>query len=248
MSFAKCIAIVGPDGTGKSWQVRELAESLRELRGGTVISTRNPGGSVAAEKIREVIMDDGLAHDDALTDSLLFIAAARASMLDTVEPNLQAGHTVVMDRFGLWCGQVYQSIRGRTDEERADIAHHYRTLHMEYVRRVPCVTILLDLPAEEAMRRLRGRDGTGNRYDSASGARAELLRRGYLALAHANPKLFRVVPAAGSKEAVAARVMDAVAEGAFADPAEWPSAPRPDDGLRALPPEDPPEPKFHDHL
>ena len=89
------ITLEGPDGSGKSTQLELIAEYLRQ-NGREVVCTREPGGSEAAERLRQLVLDPQLAID-ARTETLLYLAA-RADHLDkVVRPALaQRG---VTDRF-----------------------------------------------------------------------------------------------------------------------------------------------------
>ena len=91
------ITLEGPDGSGKSTQLELIAEYLRQ-NGREVVCTREPGGSEAAERLRQLVLDPQLAID-ARTETLLYLAA-RADHLDkVVRPALASGKIVLCDRF-----------------------------------------------------------------------------------------------------------------------------------------------------
>ncbi len=95
MNPGSFITFEGIDGAGKSSHIDSLAEWLRE-RGHRVIVTREPGGTPLAERLRELVLHDAM---DALTETLLVFAARRDHLVQTIEPALRGGTTVLCDRF-----------------------------------------------------------------------------------------------------------------------------------------------------
>ena len=89
------ITFEGIDGAGKSSHIAALAELLRS-RGRKVILTREPGGTVLAEKLRTLVLHDRM---DSLTEALLVFAARRDHLVQLIEPALQRGEVVLSDRF-----------------------------------------------------------------------------------------------------------------------------------------------------
>ena len=95
MNPGSFITFEGIDGAGKSSHIDSLAEWLRD-RGHRVIVTREPGGTPLAERLRELVLHDAM---DALTETLLVFAARRDHLVQTIEPALRVGATVLCDRF-----------------------------------------------------------------------------------------------------------------------------------------------------
>lgn len=89
------LSIEGIDGAGKSSHLATIAQAL-EAAGHTVVLTREPGGTPLAEKIRALLLHEGM---DARCEALLAFAARRQHLLETIVPALEQGHTVVSDRF-----------------------------------------------------------------------------------------------------------------------------------------------------
>ena len=89
------ISFEGIDGAGKSTHIPRLAEYLQE-QGQEVLLTREPGGTALAEKLRDLVLHEGM---DALTEALLMFAARRDHLQTVIEPALAAGKTVLCDRF-----------------------------------------------------------------------------------------------------------------------------------------------------
>lgn len=95
MPRARFITFEGIDGAGKSTHIAAVALRLRAL-GSSVICTREPGGTVLAEALRGLILDQSM---DALTETLLVFAARRDHLQRVIEPALQCSQTVLCDRF-----------------------------------------------------------------------------------------------------------------------------------------------------
>jgi dTMP kinase len=92
------ITFEGADGCGKSTQARFLAEYLEE-NGVSVVHTREPGGSLVAEKIRDILLDKENAEMDAVTEALLYAASRAEHVRKVIRPALTAGKVVICDRF-----------------------------------------------------------------------------------------------------------------------------------------------------
>ena len=89
------ISFEGIDGAGKSTHIGQLAQVFRD-RGRTVTLTREPGGTVLAEKLRSMVLNDPM---DALTEALLIFAGRRDHLVTVIEPALLRGDVVLCDRF-----------------------------------------------------------------------------------------------------------------------------------------------------
>lgn len=92
------ISIEGPDGSGKSTQIKLLEDFLNE-NGMEAILTREPGGTVISEKIRQIILDKEHIEMDPMTEALLYAASRAQHVTEVIKPALQAGKTVICDRF-----------------------------------------------------------------------------------------------------------------------------------------------------
>ena len=181
------VAFEGADGTGKSTQVFGVSARLRAA-GHDVIVTREPGGSVVAEQLRELVLDP--AHDiTPMTEALLF-AAARADHIDkTIAPALNAGQVVISDRY-VGSSIAYQSAgRGLSEEAIMDI-NSYATQGL-----TPDVTFVLDLPETLAGRRRVSRGQSADRMESAPDGFQDAVRASFLAQAHAAPDRHLIIDA-----------------------------------------------------
>lgn len=195
MQRGKFITFEGGEGSGKSTQARLLADHLA-AKGIEVVVTREPGGTPYGELIRKLILGAGGSTTSPLAEYLLF-SAARAEHLDAkIRPALARGVWVVCDRF-LDSSRVYQGAMWKVDARTiADVERH--VVGTEY----PDLTLLLDLPAEAGLERMRKRSES-NRIDGNDLAFHTALRQAYLKLARAEPARFNVIDGNRSAEAVA---------------------------------------------
>lgn len=92
------ISIEGPDGSGKSTQIRLLKEFLNENKIETIL-TREPGGTIIGEKIRQIILDKQHTEMDAMTEAFLYAASRAQHVAEIIKPALDNGLTVICDRF-----------------------------------------------------------------------------------------------------------------------------------------------------
>jgi len=188
------ISLEGVDGSGKSTQARLLAEAL----GPETVAIREPGGTEAAERIRELLADPELPLDP-LAELLLFLAA-RADLTERViRPALEAGRDVVADRFSdssiayqgagreLGVGEVISLCDRATDGLWPD------------------VTVLLKIDPEDSIGRAAGED----RFEAEGLLLQQTVAQAYDEIATITDR-FAIVDAAGSIEEVHARVMAAV--------------------------------------
>jgi dTMP kinase len=141
------VAFEGPDGCGKSTQIRFLAEYLTE-KGLDVVSTREPGGSPIAEVIREVILDRGNTGMAALTEALLYAAARAEHVRQVIAPALAAGRVVLCDRF------VDSSIAYQGYGRGLGAKTVWRINEPAVDGFMPDVTVFMNVPPEHAFARM----------------------------------------------------------------------------------------------
>jgi len=191
------IVLEGPDGSGKTTQARLLAEALSG-HGLEVVLTREPGGTAAGERIREML----LSNDVKLSPraELLLFMASRAQLVDEViAPSLSHGRAVVADRF-LMSSVVYQGLAGSIP------AGEVESLGRNAIGNVrPDVTIVLDVPVAITMERSKGTD----RFESRGDEFMERVRQGFLSLAKRDTNCAVVVNGSRSRDEVAADVLAA---------------------------------------
>lgn len=136
----------GPDGSGKSTQIRLLKEYLDKI-GHKCLVTREPGGTRISEDIRALILNPDYEEMSSVTEMMLY-AAARAQLVhEVIGPAIERGETVISDRF-VDSSLVYQGIaRGIGIREVASV----NALCIGDYK--PDVTFYIDLPEEEGLRR-----------------------------------------------------------------------------------------------
>lgn len=196
------LVLEGPDGSGKSTQADLLVRALRR-RGRRVVRTREPGGTPAGERIRAILLDPALRAITPATEALLY-TASRLELADRViRPALARGAVVVSERF-TGSTLAYQGYGGGVPLPAL------RALFRAFLGGLsPDRAILLDVPAPRGLGRIRRRK---DRMEARGGAFHARVRRGFLALAAADRRRWRVVDARGTPEAVHARVLAALGD------------------------------------
>jgi dTMP kinase len=192
------ITFEGIDGAGKSSHLEALAAWLRE-RGHAVQVTREPGGTALAEALRELVLHRPM---DALCESLLVFAARRDHLVQSIEPALAAGTTVLCDRFTDATFAYQGGGRG------FDLAVLKQLEAWVQQGRQPDLTLWFDLPpALAAQRRAAAR--APDRFESEDLGFFERVQAGYAARAAQQPQRFARVDAALAPAAVWAQVVAA---------------------------------------
>jgi dTMP kinase len=196
------LSFEGIDGSGKSTQARQLAQSLRAA-GYSVTLTREPGGSPGAEEIRRLVLEGDPDRWSAETEILLFTAARRDHLEKTIRPALARGEIVVTDRFAD-STRVYQGIT------RGDLRASVDRLHNLMIGTEPDLTLLIDIDPATGLSRAVARQGSEQRFEDMGLAMQTAMRTGFLALAQANPARFVVIDGARDAQTVASDVLRAV--------------------------------------
>jgi dTMP kinase len=200
------ITFEGGEGTGKSTQATALAQRLRAMGVGVVL-TREPGGSPGAEAIRHVLLSGAAKSLGPDAEAILFAAARDDHVRATIEPALSRGRWVVSDRFAD-STNIYQGALGRVDPVLI------RGLQRVTVGSLkPNLTFILDVPAEVGMARASKRRGEAgaDRFEAEALDFHEKLRDAYLHLAASEPDRCVLIDANEPQAAVAARIWDTVA-------------------------------------
>jgi dTMP kinase len=189
------IALDGGEGCGKSTQAQRLADHLGARL------TREPGGTPAGERLRDIVLDPATGELDFRAEVLLIAAARADHVARVIRPALEGGEDVVTDRY-VASSLAYQG--------------HGRQLGVEDVARInewatgglrPDLTILIDVPEEVAAERM---DTDLDRLEAVGDGFHGRVADGYRALAAADPEGWAVIDGAGTVDEVFARVLAAV--------------------------------------
>jgi dTMP kinase len=198
------ITFEGPDGSGKTTQVRRLAEWL-SAQGAQVLLTREPGGTEISEQIRHILHDlkNKAMHPRA---EILLYSAARAQLVaEKMKPHLAAGGIVLSDRYAD-STLAYQGYGHGLERETLRLITAFATDGLR-----PDLTLLFDIDAETGLRRRLAGGGEWNRLDDYALAFHERVRAGYLELAQAEPERWVKVDAAQDVSTLEAEVRRVIA-------------------------------------
>ena len=201
----KFITFEGADGGSKSTQV-QLAAAWLQQRGYEVVTTREPGGTVLAEKVRELVLDPNLPLNST-SQSLLYLAARSEHVEKVIRPALETGKIVLCDRFSD-STLVYQGLS--LGKELAELTVLQQLCSFATAGLEPDLTIVLD-GRPEVLAKRRELRGVTDRYEQQGLDFQHKLRDGFLTLAKAEPERIKVLNAEGSMEEVAAAVQKAIA-------------------------------------
>ena len=179
------ISFEGIDGSGKSTQIKLLADHLHS-QGRKVIITREPGGSTGAEEIRALVLQGEIDRWSAETELLLFTAARRDHLERTIRPALAAGKIVLCDRFAD-STRMYQGL------SRGDLRQTVDQLHNLMIGTEPDLTVLLDINPALGLTRAKSRHGTEERFEDFGESLQVRMRQGFLTLANDSPDRVKVI-------------------------------------------------------
>jgi dTMP kinase len=198
------VSFEGGDGCGKTTQMRLFVERLRGI-GKDVLETAEPGGTPIGRQIRRILLDSANGALSPRAEMLLYFACRAQNVDEWIRPALAAGRVVVTDRFT-------DSTLAYQGEGRGLTAGLVRQLHAIACQEiVPNLTIYLDIDYRTGLSRARARNAgqegpDESRMESEAEEFHERVRRGYLALAAAEPERIRTIDAGQSVEAVAAAI------------------------------------------
>jgi dTMP kinase len=196
------ITFEGIEGCGKTTQARLLYEWLLE-RGFSVLLTREPGGTPAAEAVREVLLKKWEESFPAAAELLLYEGARAFHCQNLIKPALREGTAVICDRF-TDSTLAYQHFGRGIERSTVELLNRFATGGLK-----PELTVLIDLPVEEALRRLKREK---DRLESEPLEFHERVRQGFLKLAEEEPQRFVVIDGRTGVEEVFKEVLKAVRE------------------------------------
>jgi len=203
------ITLEGIEGSGKTTQIRYIAEYIKN-KGYDCVITREPGGTKIGEKIRAILLDSNSKGLDPSAELLLYTADRIQHVNEIIRPALASGKTVLCDRY-FDATVAYQGIARGVDMDLIKVLHKRIVGNLK-----PDITILLDLPAETGLKRAWDQINKGARTNSETRFEEEKIvfhenvRAGYLKLARMEPERFRIVDAARNENIVQEDVLKAL--------------------------------------
>ncbi|MBK8303986.1 MAG: dTMP kinase [Pyrinomonadaceae bacterium] len=203
----KFITFEGIDGSGKSTQLRMLADVLR-ARGLDVVTTREPGGTPLGRALREAFLET--KETVAPMAELLAFAADRAQHVEyLIKPAIAAGRIVISDRYAD-ATFAYQGAGRGFPEDKVNQVIELATGGLK-----PDLTLFFDITVETAIERMNARDESQakkNRMDEETADFYGRVRRAYFGIAEREPKRFQVIEASGSVDSIHERVVEVVTD------------------------------------
>lgn len=195
------ISIEGGEGSGKSTVISGIQAYLSN-KGIQSLATREPGGVVISEAIRNIILDCSFTEMDPRTEALLFAAARRQHLVEKVYPAIERGEWVIFDRF-IDSSLVYQGhVRGLGIDEV------YEMNRFAIEDFMPDITFYLDVAPEVGLERIHQDENRElNRLDKESFAFHEKVRAGYRLLLERFPERMIQIDASQSIEQVLAAIV-----------------------------------------
>jgi dTMP kinase len=191
------ITFEGIDGSGKSTQLRRVAETIP----GAVV-TKEPGGTPIADRIRAIVLDSG-STIDPVAEVLLFAASRRQHVVEVIRPALARGAVVLCDRF-TDATLAYQGFGRLLNLDHLRTLNEWATDSLH-----PDITLIFDLPETVAVSRARSRNADApadeGRFEAEDLRFHRRVREGYLSLAASDAKRYVVVDADGTEDEVFAR-------------------------------------------
>lgn len=207
MARGRFITFEGGEGAGKSTQIARLANRLED-KGVAVVTTREPGGTDAAEAVRRLLVTGEAARWDGVSEALLLFAARRHHAENLIKPALDKGKWVLSDRFAD-STVAYQGIVRGVGEDAVNTLNRLTLGGF-----APDLTLILDLDPAAGLARSHARnhaDGSGEtRFEEMGREFHDRLRRAYRKIAQDNPRRCELIDASGPEDAVAEKVWQIV--------------------------------------
>ncbi len=191
MTTAKFITLEGMDGAGKSTHIPTIIAAL-QARGHEVVSTREPGGTLLGERLRELLLHENM-HTE--TETLLMFAARREHIATVIAPALARGAYVLSDRF-TDATFAYQSGAKGVSAAKVELLEQWVQGDLQ-----PDITLLFDVPVEISIQRLASARSP-DKFERDDAAFFTRIRQAYLQRAQQNPARFRIIDGSKSLDEV----------------------------------------------
>ena len=199
----KFISLEGIEGCGKSTQARLLAQYIAGL-GISVVLTREPGGTLIGERIRDILLDPANIGMTSITELMLYIASRAQHVSEIIMPALSDGKIVICERFSD-ATAAYQGFARGLDLKIIENLTRIAINSLE-----PDLTIVLDLKVENGLLRAKKRGNQSDRLESEDIEFHNKVRNGYLSLAREFPQRIKVVDGEGTVDEVHHRIRQCV--------------------------------------
>lgn len=209
MSKPLFITFEGGEGSGKTTQINRLSQSLSDM-GYKVITTREPGGTPEAEKVRELIVQRDGGEWTPMAETLLLFAARIMHVEKVIKPALQGGKIVICDRFAD-STIAYQGYGHGVDQHAIEEIYAHSLGHFK-----PDLTFLLDIKPEIGLERAGRRlaaesinvEQREDKFENIGLEFHERLRQGFLEIAHAEPDRCQIIDASRSLETLTEEILN----------------------------------------
>ena len=202
------ITFEGIEGSGKSTQLQRVAAFLRE-RGHTVVTTKEPGGTAIADRIRAILLDSKNVIDP-IAEVLLFAASRRQHTVEVIRPASERGEIVLCDRY-TDSTLAYQGFGRLLNLDQLRTLNRWATGDLD-----PDLTLVFDLPEDSGLSRAVHRNSRAaedeGRFEAEDLRFHRRVREGYLALATAEPRRYAVIDANGTVDEVFERTLAVLRE------------------------------------
>lgn len=195
------ITLEGVDGAGKSSHIEYIADALRASGRPHVVTTREPGGTDLAERLRQAILSEAMSP---LMETLLVFAARADHVAKVIRPGLEAGTTVICDRFT----DATIAYQGAGHGVPADLIA--RLAEAAHPGLGPDRTLVFDCAYDVARQRLAKTGRALDRFEREDAAFHERVRQSYLSLARSEPRRMRMIDASRDFESVRASIKEAL--------------------------------------
>lgn len=189
--MSKFITFEGVDGAGKSTHLEWFADALRR-RGFDVVVTREPGGTLLGEQLREILLNQSM---NIGTEALLMFAARMEHIEQIITPSMRAGKWVISDRFSD-ASFAYQGGGRGLDWEKLSQLEQW--VHPDLQ---PDLTLFFDVPVEVARQRLSN-NASLDRFEQEQADFFERVRAGYYKRIQENPQRYVVIDAGQTRDVV----------------------------------------------
>lgn len=202
----KFLSFEGPEGSGKSTQIKRLAAALHAC-GREVVLSREPGGTPFGDEIRRLLLDHSSGNLQPATELALMLAQRSEHLARVIVPGLERGAVVLTDRY-LDSSLAYQGHGRGFDPDMI------RNTHLQLLGPcLPDLTVLFDIDPQLGLERARhGGRRTHDRLEAEALAFHEKVRAGYLGMAKAEPERFLVLSADGTPDQIWSRLEAGVKE------------------------------------